>query len=299
MSFSRNPPSDDKYKNSTGEDKPLDFSMNSSKEGNNKISVDEMKPKDQMKHVSSKSLTVRETASPNLQQMEKRLKQSENAIINNQKICNQTKDESKTTHPCNQGCTTMKHSAQEAQKNTFTSNNSSGSTVREGMPMPPLKQMPYSQFSSSERTNMASKLLKDIIQLQANQNAKAKLCLEEQINAFRGKELLEKHNTQNINEVKRRNSANSGNQNTAEYKPHITERSGVMVDVEMVDENVPNLPQHGLEENDEFIQNKEYRQAYNAGLFCPPNASNNQPLLSLSPTVMDTSTLPPDHRQGN
>ena len=314
MSLSCNTIGDDEHKNGSAEDKPLDFSMNSSKEEDEKIAVGETNTKDQIRHVSSTSLIARVNSSSNLNEMIQRVKQNTNSNSNNQKSCDVIPDQPKATHVGNEECTIMKHSNQEELKNNVSS------VSKERTSDPVLKQMPPLHFSSTDRTSMASKLLKDIIHLQANQqNMKAKRCLEQQIHAIRERislEEIQQHNNPKINEAIRWRQSleiqQHNNQSTKEVKLSKTDHSMIepkidyrevlspTVDATDVTGNKQNALLRRTEENTDLATNLMYnRNAHSKGMFgSSNNALNNQNLQPLSTTVMDTNSLQPDNRQG-
>ena len=193
---------------------------------------------------------------------------------------------------------------QNGHKRSLPSNDTLDTSSTDTLPMPPLKQMPQLHCSTSDRTGIASKLLKDIIQLQASQNAQSKDSLEKQINALRDNEMLVKGNLQNIqnlHEGRWNSSTSKTNQKTPDFKEQTTETNvSALVGIDMVSDNVSKIGQDGSEDGKEFGKDKGYRQAsYNDGIFFPTNNVTNQPLQSLPPAVIGgTSNLVNEHRQG-
>ena len=278
-------------------DKPLDFSMNACKD--DKSIGNESKPNEEIRYVPSKEQGALHI---NVYAAERnKTEKIKNDNHDDEKICNEIKDELKSCILADTRSTAINTSF---HKRALPSNTTLDSASKETIPMPPLKQMPPLHYSSSERTGIASKLLKDIIQLQATQNAQAKVSLEKQINALRENELFVKQNLQNIqnlNEVSWKNSTSKSNQKTSDYNEQTTETNvRALVDIDMVNDNESKIAQDGSEEVKEFGKDKGYRQAsYNDGIFFPPNNLNNQPLQSLSSAVIGgTSNVVGEHRQG-
>ena len=281
-------------------DKPLDFSMNSCKD--DKRITNALKQNEEKGYVPSKE---QESLDINVCTTESNKTETiENGNSKDEKIGNEIKGELKGRKLADKRSTAIRTSFHNGQKRALPSNTSLEIVSRETITMPPLKQMPALYYSSSERSGIASKLLKDIIHLQATQNAEAKMSLEKQISALRENELFVKQNLQNIqnlNEGSWKNSTSKSDQKIPEYNEPTTETTvRTLVDIDMVNDNVPKIGEDGSEEVNEFGKDKGYRQeSYNEGIFFPPNNVNNQPLQSLPSVVIGGApNVVGDHRQG-
>ena len=161
-------------------DKPLDFSMNACKDDKN--IGNGTKQNEEMRYVPSKE---QENLHINIYAAERnKTEKNEDDNHDDEKICNEIKDGLKSSILADKRSTAINTSFNNGKKHALPSNTMIDNAPRETVPMPPLKQMPPLYYSNSEQTGIASKLLKDIIQLQATQNAQAKVSLEKQINAL-------------------------------------------------------------------------------------------------------------------
>ena len=180
-------------------DKPLDFSMNSSKVKNKRYSGDESN------ETSKREDNANVVCKTEIETIDKNQNTNPKDILQLKKAKNEPDDnlleiqKPQITPSCN---------LRTGSKRTLNSIAYSSDTItakEADIPlMPPLKQMSYVNDSSTEnqRLGISSDLLRDIIKLQNNQGVtQAKLSLEKQINALKAEhESLVKQNSRSIPE---------------------------------------------------------------------------------------------------
>ena len=246
-------------------DKPLDFSMGSSKDQVNKCKVEEVQP------VTSRiqediSSNGKEHDFSNTLQKEMVL----NAVnLSNHKQKNESnsennKDETKSTYWNEQDAKQVNSLFTSGQKRSLTTRKYLDCLMNDDIQMPPLKQMPRLQCSVSERVGMASKLLNDLLQLQANQNASEKVQYENRINELKqDDELREGHNNENLNKKDWNNSIGRCSQNiTEKNREQLQEATGSIVeDIDMIDEKRYKGSRSNSEELKAFVKVKSHKHA--------------------------------------
>ena len=283
-------------------DKPLDFSMNSCKEEDDRSKDQAMELKDPINCVSSKekelkSQIINQTGIKRQQMIEEnkteeqyRRKQLEDELTSHV-TNNQTRISTITASLCN------------TEKPPLISESLLNRTAMESVSRSSFKKIPYLNRSISEDTGIASKLLKDIIELQANPNARAKLSLEKQINAFHKGELLMRPNLQSLSNLNRESiwKTNEHSRRPDEHQPISENTDSALIDSEISDDNESKAAQDVSDEVKEFVRDKCYKSSeYNKGIIFPPNNLDSHSLPAISHAVFGgASNLVAEPHSGN
>ena len=246
-------------------DKPLDFSMGSSKDQVNKCNVEEVQP------VTSR---IQEDISSNGKEHDFSNTLQKAIVLNavnlsNYKNKNESnsengKDETKSIYWNEQNRKPVNPLFASGQKRSLTTRNYLDGQMNDDVQMPPLKQMPRLQCSVSEKVGMASKLLNDLLQLQANQNVSEKVQFENRINELKQEdELREDHNNENLSKKDWNNSIGRCSQNiTEKIREQLQEATGSIVEeIDMIDEKRYKGSRSNSEELKAFVKVKSHKHA--------------------------------------
>ena len=270
-------------------DKPLDFSMNSSKVNNKSNSEDESnkrsKREDRANVVCKKEIETidkNQNTNPNdILQLKKAKNEADDNLVESQKP--------QIAPSCN---------FRTGSKRTLNSIAYSSDTItaNEGdIPlMPPLKQMSYLNDTNTEnqRIGISSDLLRDIIKLQNNQGVtQAKLSLEKQINALKAEhESLVKQTSRSIPEESELNLSPSRvlAQRSSEIGHHPSDQScgKSVTNMEMDDEPQFEKAQDDTKNSKECMKDTTCKSVpLNERIFLQQKTFGNQSLPSVPPTI--------------
>ena len=246
-------------------DKPLDFSMGSSKEQVNKCKVEEVQP------VTSK---IQEDVSSNGKEHDFSNTLQKDMVLNavnlsNYKQKNESNsgnsiDEAKSIYWNEQDGKQENPLFASGQKRSLTTRKQLDGLMNDDIQMPPLKQMPRLQCSVSERVGLASKLLNDLLQLQANQNVSEKVQYENRINELnQDDELREGHNNENFSKKDWNSSIGRCSENiTEKNREQLQEATGSIVeDIDMIDDKRYKGSRSNSEELKAFVKVKSHKHA--------------------------------------
>ena len=270
-------------------DKPLDFSMNSSKVKNKGNSEDESnetyKREDEANVVCKKefeTIDKNQNTNPNdILQLKKAKNEPDDNLLETQKP--------QITPSCN-----FRTGSKRALNSI--SNFSDATTAKEvDIPlMPPLKQMSHMNNTNTEnqRIGIPSDLLRDIIKLQNNQGVtQAKLSLEKQINALKAEhESLVKHNCRSLPEGSEGNLSPTrvSIQRSSEIclQPPTPSCGESVTNMEMDDEPQFKRAQDNTRNNKECTKDTTCNSVpLNERIFLQQKTFGNQSLPSIPPTI--------------
>ena len=246
-------------------EKPLDFSMGSSKDQVSKCKVEEVQPVTSRIQEDTSSNGKNHDFSNTLQK--EMVLNAVNLSNHKQKIesnSENSKDVTKSIYWNEREGEPINPLFASGQKRSLTTRKYLDGLMNDDIQMPPLKQMPRLQCSVSERVGMASKLLNDLLQLQANQNISEKVQYENQINESRqDDELREGHNNENLSKKDWNNSISRCSQNITEKNcEELQEATGSMVeDIDMIDEKRYKGSRSHCEELKAFVKVKSHKHA--------------------------------------